>query len=238
MNDFRRPTAEEFDALVREQKLDGLQAHELRLVLYHVDEDLKENRQRREGRTPRRELVRRFRKVADLLSDLEYEIDRSRKSMADFLPHEALEEIGLLMSYGATEAALNREIRSRDLRLEIEGLTAGDPDFRMAQIEERLEYQRQAIGLKNGPELLLYMIKTINRPIKAWFEVDRLNQGGRPPKNLERDYLLLRLAERAPAIIGRRPTATARGRFRGFARQRSSPADWARGGSSGRLKKR
>jgi hypothetical protein len=41
MNDFHRPTPEEFDVLVRDQKLDGLQAHELGLVLYHVDEDLK-----------------------------------------------------------------------------------------------------------------------------------------------------------------------------------------------------
>jgi hypothetical protein len=52
MNDFHRPTHEEFDVLVRDQKLDGLQAHELGLVLYHVDEDLKEYRKRREGRKP------------------------------------------------------------------------------------------------------------------------------------------------------------------------------------------
>jgi hypothetical protein len=30
---------------------------------------------------------------------------------------------------------------------------------------------------------------------------------------VERDYLLLRVAEAAPAVIGRRPTATAGGRF-------------------------
>ena len=116
MNDFHRPTPEEFDVLVRDQKLDGLQAHELGLVLYHVDEDLKEYRKRREGRKPRRELVRRLRRFADLLNDLEYEIDRSRNTMADFLPIDALGEIGGLTSYGAMEAALNREIRSLDLR--------------------------------------------------------------------------------------------------------------------------
>jgi hypothetical protein len=213
MNDFHRPTPEEFDELVRDQKLDDLQARELGLVLYHVNEDLKEYRKRREGRKPRRELVRRLRRFADLFNDLEYEIDRSRKTMADFLPLDTQEEIGQLMSYGAIEAALNREIPSRDLRSEIESLRLDDPDFRMAQLEERLEYERQAIGLKNGPELLAYLIKTINQPIKAWFDVDRLNRGGRPPKTVERDYLLLRVAEAAPAVIGRRPTATAGGRF-------------------------
>ena len=213
MNDFHRPTPKEFDELVRDQKLDDLQAHELGLVLYHVDEDLKEYRKRREGATPRRELVQRLRRFADLLNNLEYELDRSRKTVAEFLPLEVLEEIGLLMSYGAIEAALNREMHSRDLKCEIESLTMADPNFRMAQLEERLEYERRTIGLKNGSELLAYLIKTINQPIKAWFDVDRLNQGGRPPKTVERDYLLLRLAAAAPAVIGRRPTATANGPF-------------------------
>jgi hypothetical protein len=42
MNIFHTPTSKAFDELVRDQKLNGLQAHELRLVLYHLDEDLKD----------------------------------------------------------------------------------------------------------------------------------------------------------------------------------------------------
>jgi hypothetical protein len=52
MNNFQRPTPQEFDKLAHEQRLDDLRAHELRLVLYHVDEDLKEYRKRREGNQP------------------------------------------------------------------------------------------------------------------------------------------------------------------------------------------
>ena len=78
MNDFHRPTPEEFDVLVYDQKLGGLQAHELGLVLYHVDEDLREYRKRREGRKPRRELVRRLKRVAKSLGDLEFELYRWR----------------------------------------------------------------------------------------------------------------------------------------------------------------
>ena len=132
MNIFHMPTSKAFDDLVRDQKLDDLQAHELRLVLYHVDEDLKEYRKRREGRKPRRELVRRLRRLADLLDGLEYESDRSRNTAAEFLPLDAVEEIGLLMSYGAIEAALGREMQSRDLKSEIESLTKDGPTFRMA----------------------------------------------------------------------------------------------------------
>ena len=70
MNDFHRPTPEEFDELVHDQKLDDLQAHELRLVLYHVDEDLKEFRKRLEGRKPRQELVRRLKEIREVCSTI------------------------------------------------------------------------------------------------------------------------------------------------------------------------
>jgi hypothetical protein len=111
------------------------------------------------------------------------------------------------------EAALNTEIRRHDLQSEIEELSAEDPDFRMAQIEERLAPHREARGLEHGGEFFTHYIERINKPMKHWIELDRLNRGGRPLKNLARDLLLFRLAEAAPAIIGRKATATAGGRF-------------------------
>jgi hypothetical protein len=224
MNRFQMPAPEALDELIHNQNLNDQQAHELRLVLYNVNEDLEDHRKRLEGRKPRPELVWRLKRFAKVLNDLEYELDRSWKTMTDFLPLDTLEEIGLLMSFTAMEAALKREIRSRHPEPDIESLADDHPDlgiaqivdqsdFRIAQIEERVEYQRQAIGLKEGPALLRYAIERINQPIKTWFELDRLNRGGRPRKNPARDFLLFRLAEVARAITGRRPTATAGGRF-------------------------
>jgi hypothetical protein len=112
MNDFHRPTPEEFDELVHDQKLDDLQEHELRLVLYHVDEDLKAFRERLEGRTPRQELVRRLKRIAKSLGDLEFELYRWRQTINDFLPADTQEEIGMLMSFSAMEAALNSNARA------------------------------------------------------------------------------------------------------------------------------
>jgi hypothetical protein len=213
MNDFHKPTSEEFDELVRDQRLDDLQARELRLVLYHVDEDLKEYRNRRKDRKPRRELVRRLKRAAKLLSDLEFELRRWGQTIDEFLPADTREEIGTLMSFSAMESALKREIQTPELSSEIESLSSECPDFRMAQLEDRLLTRRQARGLEHGGELLMHFVERINQPIKTWFDVDRLNRGGRPPKTVERDYLLLRLAEAAPAVIGKRPTATANGPF-------------------------
>ena len=140
----------------------------------------------------------------------------------------------MLMSFSAMEAALKREIRTPELGSEIENLLSECPDFRMAQLEDRLLTRRQARGLEHGGELLMHFVERINQPIKTWIELDRRNRGGRPTKNVARDFLLFRLAEAAPAVIGRRPTATAGGRFVGRGRRlriRSS-GDRAGGGKS------
>jgi len=157
-----------------------------------------------------------------------------RQTINDFLPADTQEEIGMLVSFSAMEAALKREIRTPELGSEIENLLSECPDFRMAQLEDRLLTRRQARGLEHGGELLVHFVERINQPIKTWIELDRRNRGGRPTKNVARDFLLFRLAEAAPAVIGRRPTATAGGRFVGRGRRlriRSS-GDRAGGGKS------
>jgi hypothetical protein len=209
---FTFPSPEEWSGLVRDLKLEPGQEHELRLTLHHVDEDLKNFRMRFDDKQPRKELVRRLKRVAKALSALDDEIQRWHKTMTDFLPFDTLETIGLTMSYSAMEAALNEQIPSRDVKGVVERLRVGDAAVRIAEIEERFDYQRKAIGLKRGPELLAHLIESINRPIKSWLELDRCNHGGRP-SNVTRDYLLFRLAESAREILGDKPTTTANGPF-------------------------
>jgi hypothetical protein len=210
---FSPPSQETFDELVRDLKRDDRQARELHLLIRHVDEDLRADRERRAGRQPRKELVRRLKRVAKIVDDLEFELQRWRNTINDFLPQEAQAVIGLLMSFSAMEAALGKELRFHELRSVIECLAADDPDFRMAQLEMRLESRRESRGLEHGGQFLVHFVEWINREIKSWLELDRLNRGGRPPKNVARDYLLIRLVEFDRGIIGRRATATAGGRF-------------------------
>jgi hypothetical protein len=110
----------------------------LSLVLYHVDEDLKAHRKRLEGGVPRAQLIRRLKRIARILADLEYEMRRWEKTLNDFLPMDAREEIGVLMSFSGMESALKKEILTPELRSEIESLSLEDPEFRMSQLEERL----------------------------------------------------------------------------------------------------
>ena len=106
MNDFHRPTPGSLADIVREHGLDNVQAHELGLVLYHVDEDLKAHSRRVNEGKPRPELVRRLKRIARMLGDLEYEMRRYDKTLNDFLPPDAREEIGVLMSFSGMESAL------------------------------------------------------------------------------------------------------------------------------------
>ena len=207
------PTPEAFEDVVRDQKLDAVQARELRLILGHLDLDLKTYRERRSGEPPRPELVRFLKRVAKALDDLENELRRYATTLNQFLPPDAREEIGALMSLTEIESALGIEIPTPELKATIDELAAEDPEFRLAQLEDRLLYRRQARGLERGGDLLLHIVERVNRPVQAWVDLDRRNRGGRPTKDLARDLLLYRLAEAAPVVIGRRPTATAGGAF-------------------------
>jgi len=211
---FQLPTPDAWAVLVRGLQLTPQQKHDLDLALRHVDADLKTFRAKFAGRKPRPELVRRLKRMATIMGHLEDEIHRSRQTMADFLPLDTLEAIGRLMSFSAMEAALAKELPNHSLKEKIEDLVATDPDIRIARIEQSIEYerQRQALGLEQGPELFAYLINQINKPIKTWLELDRRNRGGRP-SNLVRDCLLIQLAKAAPAILGSRATATAKGKF-------------------------
>jgi hypothetical protein len=169
---FSLPSSESFEKLVRDQKLDDLQSHELWLVIYHVEEDLKGRRKTREGRKSRQELVWRQKRVGKCLDDLEYELGRWRKTLGDFLPPDTLEEIGMQTSFSAMEAAVEafsaeaaakgvgKEIQLRELGDKIESLAAEVGDFRMARLEEKLLERRKSIG----DLLLMHYIRNVNLP--------------------------------------------------------------------------
>jgi CRISPR/Cas system-associated endoribonuclease Cas2 len=209
---FRLPDPDDFDEIVSESGLNDEQANELSLTIRHIAEDLETFEKQFEGRKPRAELVPRLKRLAKILGELEDEIRRASSTMSDFLPFDTLEEIGLLMSYSALEAALDCKLISRKLRPEIERILEEGDELRIAEIESRFDYERRTLGLEKGPRLLAYLIRRINRPIKTWVELDRLNRGGRP-SNMVRDYVLIRLAQACRRILGKRPTATASGSF-------------------------
>jgi hypothetical protein len=126
------------------------------------------------------------------------------------------EAIGEIMSFSAMEAALGKKLASREaqggVKEAVKRLAADASAARIAEIEAQFEYQRKALGLKHGPELLAHLVERINRPIQVWLELNGRPGFGRP-SDLVRDYVLIRLVEAAPEVLGSRATATADGKF-------------------------
>jgi hypothetical protein len=238
---FRLASPQELKQELGDLSLTQAQAAALNRTLWHVDQDLKNFRTKLEGRQPRPERVRRQRRMGKILSELQDEIRRQGNTLADFLPLDTQEAIGEIMSFSAMEAALGKKLASRDpqggvkeavmrladrsdvriaeIEAEQEGLeetlkrlTADGSDVRIAEIEARFDYQRKTLGLKHAPELLAHLVDRIYRPIQVWLDLDRLNRGGRP-SDVVRDYVLIRLIEAAPEVLGSRATGTADGKF-------------------------
>jgi hypothetical protein len=65
---------------------------------------------------------------------------------------------------------------------------------------------------QHGPVLLRAVLKGVHDPIRDLVELQRRNKGGHPP-NFIRNRVLDRLIESSNAIIGKRATSTAGGRF-------------------------
>jgi hypothetical protein len=59
---------------------------------------------------------------------------------------------------------------------------------------------------------LKHFFESIYAPLKQWVELDKLNEGGRPP-DMARRYLIWRLADAAPDIIGKPAAVSTSGAF-------------------------
>ena len=68
------------------------------------------------------------------------------------------------------------------------------------------------MGLKHGAEILPAIFQRLHAPLKTWVAMDKLNKGGRKA-DLARSYLVTRLAEAAPDILGRKASSSQSGPF-------------------------
>jgi len=94
----------------------------------------------------------------------------------------------------------------------IERTLAEGQQITMAALDEFSRPRREALGLKHGHLMLKHFIDAIHAPLQKWVALDRLNKGGRPPQ-AARAYLIYRLAEAAPGIIGKSATIASTGPF-------------------------
>lgn len=177
----------------------------------HAIEDLSEYQSRKGKEQPREVQVGRLERLEKALTNLQYEIDHSLHLMNNFLPNDVLGLIGRSFTFSTIGVALGRDVFPSRLDSIIKSRAIGAP-LTMADLENEGLVFGDALGLKHGHEILKHFIDSINRPLKDWIEHDRLNKGGRPADAV-RTYLIYRLAEAAPTIIGKSATISTTGKF-------------------------
>lgn len=136
---------------------------------------------------------------------------------APIFEHDLAETIGnddLTPDSGSFSAApiparshVSNEARSRRSRTPLRTHSVTMEDLEAYYCNERV-----VLGYQYGAEILKHFVDVVHADLKSWVDQDRHNKGGRPG-NILRQYAIRRLAERAPLIIGKRATTTAKGKF-------------------------
>lgn len=202
---IKAPSAEAWKDIVHDHKLTPAQERTLKDVLDSALTDISRYRQSIKDRPDHALLVRRLKKFAKALGELRDECGRSVDLMQQFLPYDTLACIGQSLTFSAMSAPFGQDVLTerRDLKVDLIRASEDTPATRLA------------FGLKHGNLLLTHFIKRLHEPLARWIELDRQNKGGRPA-NAVRGYLIYRLAEAAPDILGKPATVSSTGTFVGL----------------------
>ena len=210
--EIKAPSSEDWDKIVHDLKLTPAQHQTLKNVLGSALADISRYRHKLEDEPDHAELVRRLKRFAKFLRYLRDECGRTVHLMQHFLPHDALAYIGQSLTFSAMSEAVGRDVFPRHLDLKIERMRASEKPITLEFLEQDTRATRQALGLKHGNLLLAQFIEGVHAPLARWIELDRQNKGGRPA-NAVRNYLIYRLAEAAPKIVGKPASISSTGTF-------------------------
>ena len=193
---FRLPDPEAWKTLISDLKLDATQAHELGLLLQHVDADLQAFAEQTPTPDDRRELVDALKAFSKAIGRLETVLHDHLPELSDALPHASTAAIGDMLTLGEIESVLNKRLTITNL----EKLSG-------REFEAGTAFARQAQGVAAGPELFSHFLRRVHKPVENWLEENKSNSGGRPPDQMRR-HLITMLAKNSKALIGEPPTSS------------------------------
>ena len=196
------PEPESWADIVRDCKLKDAQANTLESTLKQALDEIDSYYSKLQNRPSRDVQVKHLKLFEKALKRLRDECQRSTKLMEFFLPSDTLGFIGESLTFLAMSEALGRDVFPKNYDFRIEFKQSQGKRITLASVEQDTRPMREALGLKHGHLILRYLIERIHRPLERWIELDRLNEGGRPPDAV-RSHLIYRLAEAAPAILGK-----------------------------------
>ena len=206
---FQLPSADDWKDLVKDLRLSPTQASELDILIRHVHADLEWHLARRVDRDERKRLIKGRKEISKALAKLNATLRKHEADLGRMLPSGMFQALGRAMSAQEIEAALGVKLVSPDLARR---MTDGGAPVSVADLETEYRWEREAVALKRGPDLLLSLLDKLAAPLDAWLELNRRNDGGRPA-SLARLLLIRSLAAASPAILGRQASGTALGPF-------------------------
>lgn len=209
---FALPSAAAFKEIGRGLRLSAEQANNLGLAVRHAHADLEDHQRMLASRRPRPELVRRIERLSKAFSDLKDECDRQARHLEHILPLDMRADLGRIMTLSAMLDAIGEAAAPRQLEEAIR-LHGKDGERTSVQdFEQATAAIREMLGLKHAPALLPYLIGRLSQPLADWVAAESLNKGGNPGE-VARNYLISRLAQAAPEIIGRKAAVSKTGPF-------------------------
>jgi hypothetical protein len=164
-----------------------------------------------QNRPSRDLLIDRLETFEKALHGLLKECRRNAGLMHSFLPHNTLAYIGQSLTFSAIGEALGRNVFPKNFNIKFKVKSQGEP-VTFALMDELSRPRRETLGLEHGHLILTHFIQAIHAPFARWLELSRQNKGGRPA-NAVRRYLIYRLAEAAPDVIGSPATVAVTGTF-------------------------
>ena len=206
------PEPESWANIVHDCKLTNAQANKLQITLQEALDDIDLYYSKLRNRPSRDVLVERLKRFEKSLKRLQNECQRSAKLMESFLPFDTLGFIGQSLTFSAMSEALGRDVFPNNYDFQIDFKRSQGRQITLESMEQDTWPMREALGLKHGHLILTYLIEGVHSPLERWIAVDRLNKGGRKPDAV-RTYLIYRLAEASPDILGKAAAVSTTGKF-------------------------
>jgi hypothetical protein len=172
--------------IVRDCKLTDAQANTLEITLKEALDEIDRYYSKLQNRPSRDVQVKHLKLFEKALKGLQNECQRSANLMEFFLPSDTLGFIGESLTFLAMSEALGRDVFPKNYDFRIEFKQSQGKRITLASVEQDTRPMREALGLKHGHLILRYFIERIHRPLERWIELDRLNEGGRPPDAVRR----------------------------------------------------
>jgi hypothetical protein len=212
---LRFPAPREWQNIVQDFEMMPTQAVMLKVTLEEVLEAINEYQAKLQNQPSRSDLVKGLKDFEKALRRLRDECRRSANLMHEFLPHDTLGYVGESLTFSAMGEALGKNVIPRSFNDKIEVKRSVGERITLEFMEEFSRASREALGLNQGHLILTHFIERIHQPLATWIEMKSLDKGGRPV-DVARSYLIYRLAEAAPDIIGKSATVATTGRFVGL----------------------